>query len=53
MNDVQKSGIVLSIVGLVLILARIVGIAHGQQYAIGGAFILAGGAVYLLAGRSS
>lgn len=51
MSQVQKSGIGFALVGVVLILAKLVGIAQGQQYVIGGAFLLAGAVMYLAGSR--
>ena len=52
MNHAQRTGIVLGVVGLFLILSKLVGVAYGQQIVIGLAFIVAGGVVYGVAGRS-
>lgn len=51
MTDVQKSGVALAVVGAILVIARLTGLAQGQQIIIGIAFLLAGAAMYLL-GRS-
>ncbi|MCW2972913.1 MAG: hypothetical protein JWN72_1186 [Thermoleophilia bacterium] len=52
MSDTQRVALILIGVGGVLIIARVANIAHGSQVFIGLAFMAAGVAIYLGAGRS-
>lgn len=51
MSDLQKTGLGFIAAGALLILARLVGIAQGEQIAIGLAFALAGGLMYVFGRR--
>lgn len=53
MSDLQKAGAGLAGAGVILVLARLADIAQGQQYVIGGAFILVGAAMYVIGRRST
>lgn len=52
MTNVQKSGIALAVAGAILVISRLLGVAQGQQTAIGIAFLLVGAVMYVV-GRSS